>query len=172
MNKARLACGLAVLALLLGGCGKSSSTNSTSSQTTPAATSTARSASTQSSTGRTSTAQPSTTSTSATSTIVAGTAGGVTATLHAGTHHPTVNQPWPLHFTVTRAGAAAKASVSYEYLFGGTVVARRSHYTFSGRFSDVFHWPSTAVGYPLTFRAVIVSAGATIDLDYPVQVTG
>ena len=61
--------------------------------------------------------------------------------------------------------------MSYEYLFDGQVVARRSHYTFTGHFSDVFMWPSSAVGYPLTFRAVIVSEGATIDLDYPVQVT-
>jgi hypothetical protein len=95
----------------------------------------------------------------------------VTATLHAGTHHPKVGRGWPLRFTVTRAGHAARASLSYEYLFNGQVVAHRSHYTFNGRFSDVFRWPSSAVGYPLTFRAVIVSGGATIDLDYPVQVT-
>lgn len=65
-----------------------------------------------------------------------------------------------------------RASVEYEYLFGGQVVARRSHYTFIGHFSDVFRWPSTAVGYPLTFRAVIVSDDTTINLDYPVRVTG
>lgn len=65
-----------------------------------------------------------------------------------------------------------KASVSYEYMFGGAIVAHRSHYTFTGHFSDVFLWPAQAVGYPLTFRAVIVSEGATIDLDYPVRVTG
>jgi hypothetical protein len=96
--------------------------------------------------------------------------GGVTATLRAGTHNPKVGRPWPVHFTVTRAGSAARASVSYEYLFGGQVVARRSHYTFIGQFSDTFLWPSSAVGYPLTFRAVIVSDGTTIELDYPVQV--
>jgi hypothetical protein len=94
------------------------------------------------------------------------------ATLHASTHTPKVNQPWPLHFTVTRGGALAKAAVQYEYLFGGQVVARRSHYTFTGHFSDVFQWPTTAVGYPLTFRAVIASEGAIINLDYPVRVTG
>jgi len=100
-----------------------------------------------------------------------GSSRGVTATLQAGTHQPRANHPWPIRFTVTHAGRAVKASVSYEYLFAGQVVARRSHYTFTGRFSDVFIWPPAAVGYPLTFRAVIVSEGATIDLDYPVQVT-
>ncbi|HTU78427.1 MAG TPA: hypothetical protein VMF09_06680 [Solirubrobacteraceae bacterium] len=95
---------------------------------------------------------------------------GVTATLHASTHAPLVERPWPISFTVTRGGMPARASVSYEYLFGGQVVARRSHYAFDGHFSDVFHWPASAVGYPLTFRAVIGAGTVSIDLDYAVQV--
>jgi hypothetical protein len=91
--------------------------------------------------------------------------------MRGSTHAPKVERPWPLRFTVTRGGHAVRASLSYEYLFGGQVVAHRSHYTFVGHFSDVFKWPSTAVGYPLTFRAVIVSEGATINLEYPVQVS-
>ena len=102
---------------------------------------------------------------------VSASSGGVTATMHAGTHHPKVNAPWPIHFLVTQGGAPAPASVSYEYLFGGQVVAHRSHYTFNGHFSDVFMWPASAVGYPLTFRAVIVRGAVTINLDYAVQVT-
>jgi len=102
--------------------------------------------------------------------LVSASAGGLSASMHASSHHPTVNRPWPLSFTVTRAGRPALASVSYEYLFAGQVVARRDHYAFTGRFSDVFVWPAAAVGYPLTFRAVIVSAATTIDLDYAVQV--
>lgn len=95
---------------------------------------------------------------------------GVTASMHVGTHHPRVNRPWYLKFTVTRGGRSARASVSYEYLFGGRVVAKRSHYVFTGSFSDTFRFPATAVGYPLTFRAVIVSGKAKINLDYAVQV--
>ena len=49
---------------------------------------------------------------------------------------------------------------------GGAPLSLHLH----GRFSDVFKWPASAVGYPLTFRAVIASDGASIDLDYPVQV--
>ncbi len=101
---------------------------------------------------------------------VSDSAQGVTATLRAASHHPVTNTYWPIHFTVTRAGHPVRASVSYEYLLGTQVVAHRSHYTFTGRFSDVFTWPPAAVGYPLTFRAVIVSGGVTLDLDYPVQV--
>jgi hypothetical protein len=70
-----------------------------------------------------------------------------------------------------QGGAPLAASVSYEYLLAGAVVARRSHYVFNGHFSDVFMWPSSAVGYPLTFRAVIARGAVTINLDYAVQVT-
>jgi hypothetical protein len=116
-------------------------------------------------------ARTSTTVTAApTSVTVGGSLLGVTASMHPANHHPKVKAPWPISFTVTRDGRPAHASVSYEYLFAGQVVAHRSHYTFTGRFSDVFHWPASAVGYPLTFRAVIVSGGVSINLDYPVQV--
>ena len=151
--------GSAAVLLLVAGCGSSSKTKSTQA-------STATSAQQQ--------ATPATQAVPSTPTVaglVTASSGAVTATLHAGTHHPKVNRAWPIRFTVSRAGRPAKASVSYEYLFGGQVVAHRSHYTFTGHFSDVFRWPSSAVGYPLTFRAVIVSEGARIDLDYPVQVT-
>ena len=97
--------------------------------------------------------------------------GGVTASMHVGTHHPRVNRPWYIQFTVNRGSRAVRASVSYEYLFGGRVVARRSHYNFTGRFSDTFRFPASAVGYPLTFRAVIVSGKVKINLDYAVQVS-
>lgn len=93
------------------------------------------------------------------------------ATLHASTHSPRVNVPWPISFTVSKAGAPVQAKVVYEYMFGGNVVAKRSNYSFRGHFSDHFLWPGSAVGYPLTFRAVITALGKTLYLDYPVQVT-
>jgi hypothetical protein len=158
----RLLVPLGACALLVSACGGSLKHGSSSAAAppsttgTPAGASTGSSASASAGTGRTVTAS----------------AGGVTATLIASTHTPRANSTWPLRFTVTRAGRPARASVSYEYLFSGQVVARRSHYTFSGSFHDTFVWPSTAVGYPLTFRAVIVAGGASINLDYPVQVSG
>jgi hypothetical protein len=102
--------------------------------------------------------------------IVRATSDSLAAGMHAGTHTPTVGRAWPIAFSVQRAGRPAAAAVSYEYLFAGQVVARRSHYRFRGRFSDVFRWPSSAVGYPLTFRAVIESGGSTVHLDYAVRV--
>jgi hypothetical protein len=157
----RLLGGLTAALLLLAGCGHSSSGKSAASTSTRP--------STGGSTGGSS-SQPGGPSTEVASGTVAGSSGGVTATLHAGTRHPKVGRPWPIRFTVTRSGSPVATSVSYQYLFAGQVVARRSHYTFTGHFSDVFKWPATAVGYPLTFRAVIVSGATTINLDYPVQV--
>ena len=165
---ARALGGPALVASLLAaaGCGGTSAgttsqSSKPSSTTAPASTSPARA-----------TTAPVVSASASTGHSVSASTGEVTATMRASTHTPQVERPWPIHVTVTRAGHPVMASVSYEFLFAGQVVARRSHATFYGRFSDVFKWPSSAVGYPLTFRAAIASAGARIDLDYPVKVAG
>ena len=151
-----------VTALAVAGCGGSGGGRSTAASQTTGTTSSSP-ASTAAA------ASPPSTAPSGGETVV-GSASGVVATMHAGTHSPRVGQPWPVRFTVTRGGSGVVASVGYEFLFGGQVVARRSHYTFRGHFSDIVQWPASAVGYPLTLRAVVRAAGATINLDYPVQV--
>jgi len=145
--------------LALAACGSSSS------KSTPATTGTTAPAPTQ--TTATQTAPAGTTSEANTVTV---TEQGITASMRPHSHHPVAEHPWPISFTVARAGKPLQASVAYEYLFAGQVVAHRSHYTFHGHFSDTFIWPNEAVGYPLTFRAVVVASGVTINLDYPVQV--
>jgi hypothetical protein len=102
---------------------------------------------------------------------VSATAGAVRAAMHATTHSPRAGRPWPVRFVVTSGGRATRASVSYQFLLAGQVVARRSHFTFDGRFADVVVWPASAIGYPLTFRAVVRAGGTTVNLDYPVRVT-
>lgn len=151
----------ATLPVALGGCGggksTTSSTRSISGTTTQAPTSTTPSSVTPS-------------SHEVSPGVVQSSAKGVTATMHAGTHHPRVKVPWPVSFAVTSAGKPAKAEVRYEYLFAGQVVAHRSQYKFHGAFHDTFEWPSSAVGYPLTLRAVVSCGSVTLNLDYPVQV--
>lgn len=94
-----------------------------------------------------------------------------TVTLHATTHRPTVGRPWPIVIRAhDQAGRPLRAQVRYQYLFGGAVVARRSHYRFRGTFRDSFHWPARAVGVPLTFRAVVTTPLGTRKLDYDVRV--
>jgi hypothetical protein len=180
MNRKTLLCAMAMSSVLLAACGGSSKSASTSGAKTPTTPSTTGSGQGESATGTT---RPPTATTQATATasapsgevspgVVRASGGAITVAMHASTHHPHVNARWPIAFLATDAGRPAKAEVAYEYLFGGQVVAHRSHYRFTGSFHDTFVWPSTAVGYPLTFRAVITSGGVTIDLDYPVQVVG
>lgn len=92
-------------------------------------------------------------------------------TLKATTHTPRAGAPWPI---VIRAygpdGRPLRAEVTYEYLFAGQVVARRSHYRFRGTFHDVVRWPARSQGIPLTFRAVVTTPLGTRNLDYPVRV--
>jgi hypothetical protein len=152
---------------LLAACGGSKSATTEGTTTSPTATS-ATTASTSTTPGQG--ASSGDTSRETAQGVVRASHGGVSASLHATTHHPRVNAAWPVSFTVTTQGKAAKAEVAYEYLFGGQVVAHRSHYRFTGHFGDLFRWPASAVGYPLTFRAVIASGGAKLNLDYPVQV--
>ena len=163
--------GSVVLLLLIAGCGGSSHGNPTQTTAAESTVSPPGGSSKPSSTTGPSAPQPAAASTAGAHGTVSGSAHGLTAQMHASTHHPRVGRAWPIRFTATREGHAARASVSYEYLFSGQIVANRSHYTFKGHFSDTFMWPSSAVGYPLTFRAVIVSEGVTINLEYPVQVS-
>jgi hypothetical protein len=62
------------------------------------------------------------------------------------------------------------ASVRYQFLFAGRPVASRSHYRFRGTFHDTLTWPASAVGIPLTFRAIVRTSLGTKNLDYAVQV--
>jgi hypothetical protein len=153
---------LAGALLALAGCGSSSSPSSSSTAaSTPSTTASTPAAGSQSGLA----------SAAAAAGSIVGTSGPLLATLHATTHQPKVNQAWPIHVAAYENSKPASASISYEYLFGGAVVAHRSHYTFTGHFSDIIRWPASAVGYQLTFRAVVTSGSSVVNLDYPVQVS-
>jgi hypothetical protein len=79
--------------------------------------------------------------------------------------------PWPILIRAhDAAGRPLRAEVRYQYLFAGSVVARRSHYRFRGTFRDTFRWPARSLGVPLTFRAVVTTPLGTRRLDYDVRV--
>ena len=93
------------------------------------------------------------------------------ATLDAPTHQPVANAAWPITITArTPGGRPLRATVTYDYLFAGRVVARRSRYRFTGTFHDVIRWPPRSLSFPLTFRAVVTTRLGTRNLDYQVQV--
>lgn len=155
----------ALTTLGLMGCGSSSPKVSSG---TPRSLGTSASSTTLTSTSTS--ASPEATASAGSRAQVSASAGGVSATMHGSTHEPKVGQRWPFSLTVTSAGRPARATVTYEYVFGGQVVARRASHSFDGHFADWIEWPSSAVDYPLEFRAAIASEGATINLDYPVRV--
>lgn len=106
-----------------------------------------------------------------TPTSTGATAPGPSVSLRAPTHRPRAGAPWPIAIESHRPGGGPlRSEVRYQYLFAGSVVARRSHYRFTGSFHDTFHWPARAVGIPLTFRAVVTTPLGTRRLDYPVRV--
>jgi hypothetical protein len=92
-------------------------------------------------------------------------------TLAAPGHRPVVGAPWPITIRARGPGGEPlRAEVRYQYLFAGSVVARRSHYRFKGIFRDTIRWPARSLGIPLTFRAVVTTPLGTRKLDYPVRV--
>lgn len=97
--------------------------------------------------------------------------GGLVAHLYTPGHHPKVGKRWPIRITATdRSGRPVHATVDYQYLFGGQVVARKAHHAFRGTFRDALIFPAASVGYHLVFRAVIKSAIGRRNLDCWVEV--
>ncbi|TMK38900.1 MAG: hypothetical protein E6G56_13125 [Actinobacteria bacterium] len=85
--------------------------------------------------------------------------------------HPKVGVKWPITiYARTRGGRPLRGKVTYQFLFGGAIVARRGHHRFTGSFHDRLDWPSRSVGLPLTFRAVVSTPLGQRNLDYPVVV--
>jgi hypothetical protein len=89
-------------------------------------------------------------------------------------HAPKVNQHWRYWVKVTDAsGRPLSGTVDIEFVFGGQVVGRDTpptHPVTDGRWRDTIEFPATAVGIPLTFRAVVHTQLGSITLDWPVMV--
>lgn len=95
------------------------------------------------------------------------------AKLYAPGHHPKADKRWPITVTArTYSRKPLSGHVSYEFLHGGQVVARRSNYRFrNGRFHDAtFTWPKRAAGIALTLQVVVRTRAGTVRLPYAVRV--
>ena len=92
--------------------------------------------------------------------------------LHVGlattTAKPKAGARWPYTVTATVDGKPAKATVTAQIVDPlGTVHAVQfgastknvTRIPFTGTFKDWVIWPKEAVGYPLTFRVIVVSGG-------------
>jgi hypothetical protein len=68
---------------------------------------------------------------------------------------------WPVTVTAhSPSGVPVSATVSYTFLFGGAVVARRpGGHMHGGLFRDRLEFPAKAVGYPLTVEVIVQAPG-------------
>ncbi len=149
------------VAIALSGCGGSSPGPAATNQPT-----------------RATTASPTSTTAPATSTAPRTTSesvppGPIAAVLRAPGHDPHVGN-WTITVTLTKGGRPIRGHISYAYLFQGQLVSTQQVGGHSPDFVGVFHdtltWPSTSVGYPLTFRVVIKTPYGVKNIDYPVVV--
>lgn len=124
---------------------------------------------------------PSTPGTSTTAPAAASRHGSavLTGPLHARltgeNHAPKMNRPWRYSVTVTDAGAhPLSGTVDIEFVFGGQVVGRDTpltHPVRAGSWRDSLKFTSSAVGQPLSLRAVVHTSLGTVTLDWPITVT-
>jgi hypothetical protein len=99
------------------------------------------------------------------------------ATLHAPTHTPRVNKPWPIWIRVTdRAGLPIRARLTMRLLYGGVPVGKVDNgrvYTFTGTWrekkGEEITFPAQGRGQRLTFQALVTARGRTVKLNYWVQ---
>ena len=100
-----------------------------------------------------------------------------TATLHAPTHRPRVNKPWPIFIRVIdRSGHPMRARLTMRFLFAGVPVGKVDNgrvYTFTGTWREPrgqeITFPAQGRGQRLTFQALVTVRGHTVKLNYWVQ---
>ena len=99
------------------------------------------------------------------------------ATLHAPTHTPRVNTPWPISIRVTDLRARPiRARLSMRLLFAGIPVGKVDNgrvYTFLGAWreqkGEEIKFPGESRGQRLTFQALVTAKGRTVKLNYWVR---
>jgi hypothetical protein len=118
-----------------------------------------------------------------TSTTTSPTPGGGTSSVSTGPihgtltgqgHAPKANYPWRYTVKVTdAAGHPLSGTVDIEFVFAGQVVGHDTpptHPVTGGRWHDTIEFPARALGFALTFRAVVHTHAGSIILDWPVTV--
>jgi hypothetical protein len=102
------------------------------------------------------------------SSVAAIAAGSLHVTLTDAGTKPKAGVHWPYKVVATWAGKPAKATVTAQIVdpLGGVHAVQFGANTknvtripFTGTFKDYVIWPKDSVGYPLTFRVIVVSHG-------------
>ena len=98
-------------------------------------------------------------------------ASGVTFTMSAPTHKPSVGQPWALKATAARGDKPLAGKVVVDAVYQGEVVAHmHSGRLSNGTYEHSFTWPKEAAGYPLTIKVSITAGGVSRAFLYDVVV--
>ena len=99
------------------------------------------------------------------------------ATLHAPTHTPRANTPWPISIRATDLHARPiRARLTMRFLFAGVPVGKVDNgrvYTFRGTWrekkGEEIKFPAESRGQRLTFQALVTARGRTLKLNYWVR---
>jgi hypothetical protein len=102
----------------------------------------------------------------------------VNVTIISPTHHPKVNQPWPVTVRVTDAsGKPLPATLTMRILFGGTPVGKVDNgkvYRFVGSWRETkgneITWPPMSRGQPLQFEVIVKAAHRTLKRTWAITV--
>jgi len=109
--------------------------------------------------------------------VGAATAASVQVTVHAASHAPKVNKPWPVTVTATEAGKPVAATLTMQILFSGTPVGKIDNgrvYHFVGTWKEKagneITFPAASRGEPLTVQFIVKAAGQTIRKNWSIKV--
>jgi hypothetical protein len=90
-------------------------------------------------------------------------------TPHIANHAPTINKKWPITVDVTKGTTKLSGSVTYQFLFSGTVVSTQKGHSFTnGVYKDALEFPSKSLGQPLTLRIVVKTKDGSEHLDWAI----
>jgi hypothetical protein len=104
---------------------------------------------------------PHTTATSTSGEAPASGAQSLSVKLSAPRSEPEAGRLWPITVSARNsAGAPVTGTVSYAFVFGGSVVARRPGGTMRGGiFHDRLEFPARALDFPLSLEVIVKAAG-------------
>jgi hypothetical protein len=147
----------AVLSAAVAGCGNSQPTvRTTSAPTTPSTTAASTSSPLPATGGRSISA------------------GALRVTLNGKDHKPRVNEPWAYSLKLTNTtGQPLSGTVAIEFLLAGQIVSYDkppTHPITNGVWQSTLKFPNSALGYPLTLRAIAHTPAGSIAVDWPVTV--
>lgn len=90
-------------------------------------------------------------------------------TPHIANHAPIVNKKWPITVDVTKGTTKLSGSVTYQFLFSGSVVSTQKGHSFKdGVYKDSLDFPSNSLGQKLTLRIVVKTKNGTEHLDWAI----